>query len=369
MENPNAHGTNDAPPASPQVSPLEILTTIVRGWRTILVLPLVLALIVGIATFLQQRSYAATASFMTGAADNRAAGGAALLAQQFGINLGYERPGETPQFYVDLLRTRSLLRQVVESGYEVREEDGRVRRATLLDLYETRDDPRLPPRWDQAVEVLRRNLSTSVTGTGMVELTVVAAQPEVAEQIADRLLQLLDEFNTGIRQRRAREEGEFVADRVRDAHSELLAVETQLQQFLTQNRVYEHSPELVFQYVRLQRQVAVRQDVYSSLLGALEQNRIDALRDTPVLTVIDQPAESARPQPRGTITRAFLAFMLGLTLAILAAFVAEYVRRTRAAGDTHYRELEGAAREAWHDLRRPLLRVGRRRQRAVAGDS
>jgi hypothetical protein len=130
----------------------------------------------------------------------------------------------------------------------------------------------------------------------------------------------------------------------------------------------DHSPDLLFEQGRLQRQVAIRQEVYTSLLGAWEQNRIEALRDTPLLTVVDAPADSARPEPRGTITRTLLAFMLGLTIAVLAAFVAEFVRRTRAADHAHYRELEGAAREAWQNLREPILRVGGRRRRIAAGD-
>jgi uncharacterized protein involved in exopolysaccharide biosynthesis len=329
------------------------------------VLPVVLALAVGLVTLSGDRSYAASASFMTQTGDGRVMSGAAALAQQFGISLGQDRPGETSQFYVDLLRTRAVLRRAVETEYEYVERGGQVRRATLVEVYEAREDPRLPVPWSQAAEALRRSMSTSITGTGLVQLTVRAPEPRLAEQITERLLQLLEEFNTGLRQRRGEEEGDFVAARVSDAQAGLLTAEARLQAFLTQNRVFDHSPELVFEHGRLQRQVAIRQEVYTSLLRAYEQNRIDALRDTPLLTVVDHPAESARPLPRGTIMRSAMAFLLGLTVAVLIAFVAEFVRRTRSAGDARYRELEGAAREAWRDLRRPMLWVGGRRQRVA----
>jgi uncharacterized protein involved in exopolysaccharide biosynthesis len=355
-------------PQNAQVSVLEILTTIVRGWRPVVILPIVLALVVGVVTFLGPRQYAATMTFMTQGTDNRAGGGAAMLAQQFGISLGMDRPGETPQYYVDMLRTRAVLRPAVETSYEFVDREGRSRRATLIELYETRDDPRYPPPWDQAVDRLRRSLSTSVTGTGLVHVTVRAPHPEVAEQVAERLITVLNDLNTSVRQGRAESEGRFVGDRVRDAEAELLAAEAGLQDFLTHNRLFEQSPQLVFEHERLQRQVAIRQDVFTSLLRAREQNRIDALRDTPLLTVIDHSAGTARPQPRGTITRAILAFMLGLVVAVLVAFIAEFVRRTRSTGDPQYRALEGAAREAWQDIRRPRLWVGRR-EGVAAGDN
>jgi uncharacterized protein involved in exopolysaccharide biosynthesis len=368
MDQPQIHRASGSPPGAAQVSILEILATIVRGWRAVVVLPIVLALLVGITTYMQDRTYAATATFMTQGSDTRAAGGAAALAQQFGISLGGNRPGDTPQFYLDLLRTRAVLRATVETEYEFRDTEGRLRRANLIEVYGAREDPRLPPPWDQAAESLRRGLATSVTGTGLVHLTVPAPHPELAEQVTARLLELLDGFNGEVQRNRAYEEGRFLADRVSDAQADLAAAEDRLGAFLRQNRMFEQSPDLLFEHGRLQRQVAIHQDVYTSLLRAREQNRIDVLRDTPLLAVVDPPLGSARPQPRGTITRALMAFMLGLTLAILGAFIVEYVRRTRANGDPHYRELEGAARKAWEDFRHPARWVGRDRDKVAAGD-
>jgi uncharacterized protein involved in exopolysaccharide biosynthesis len=368
MEHPQIHTSTGPEPAGAQVSILEILATIIRGWRAVVVLPIVLALFVGITTFTQDRTYEATATFMTRASEGRVEGGAAALAQQFGISLGAERPGETPQFYLDLLRTRAVLRAAVETEYEFRDTQGRLRRANLIQVYQARDDPGLPPPWDQAAGMLRGALSTSVGQTGMLHLAVRAPYPDLAERVAGRLLELLDELSAEVRRGRAHEEERFVAERVRDAQDELILAEERLGSFLSQNRMFEGSPDLVFAHGRLQRQVAIRQDVYTSLLRAREQNRIDTLRDTPFLTIIDPPAGSARPQPRGTITRAFMAFMLGLALAILGAFIAEYARRSRANGDPHYRELKGAARQAWQDIRHPARWVGRDREKIAAGD-
>jgi uncharacterized protein involved in exopolysaccharide biosynthesis len=362
----------DAPPGperrDDEISLVEIANTILRQWRMVLTVPLVLALVVGLWTLSQDRKYAASASFIPQAAESRSGGGASALAQQFGVSLGTERPGESPQFYVDLLRSRTLLREAVESEYQVPAEDGTIRRANLIELFEIEEDRNVLPPWRRAADRLRDGISTSIAReTGLVQLTVSASNPALAEQIAERLLDILNTFNTEVRQSRAQEEGRLIGGRLTEAQAELRAAENALQEFLRQNREFRNSPELTFEHDRLQRQVAMRQEVYTSLLRSQEQARIDAVRDTPLFTVVDHPAGTAEPQGRGTVMRAILAFMIGLMVAVVLAFIREATRRGRDSEDPHYREFQGLARQAWEDLRRPKRWVRRGGERVAAG--
>ena len=342
------------PPDENEISLVEIANTVLRNWRVIVVLPVLLALVTGIWSFTRERSYAASASFMPEVADSRGSSGAAALAQQFGVSLTTERPGQSPQFYVDLLRSRTLLRRAAESEYQVPTEDDGLWRGTLLQYWELSEhDGSLPP-WRRATEALRDAISASVNReTGVVQLMVSADHPLLTEQIAERLLALLNEYNLDVRQSRAQEEARFISGRLTEAQTELRTAEGALQDFLRQNREFRNSPELTFEHERLQRHVTMRQEVYSSLMRSQEQARIDAVRDTPLFTVIDHPAGTAEPQPRGTVMRAMVAFMLGLMLAVFVAFVMEFARRSRETEDPQYQEFQGLAREAWNDLRRP----------------
>lgn len=335
------------------ISPVEIANTILRNWHVVALLPLAFALVAGVWTLTQSRTYAATATFMPQAAEGRRSSAASAVAQQFGVSLGSERPAQSPQFYVDLLQSLTILRDAVESEYDLPMENGTVRSATLVEIFEI-EEPDEIPTWRRAVRMLRENLSTSVNReTGVVRLTVTASHPALGEQVAERLLGLLNEFNLEVRQGRAQEEGRFFAGRVREAQAELLAAERLLQDFLRQNREFRNSPELAFEHDRLQRQVAMRQDVYTSLLRSQEEVRIDAVRDTPLLTVIDQPAGSAEPEGRGMILRVLLAFILGLFIALFIAFAREFTRRSREINDPEYREFKWLARQAWNEIRRP----------------
>jgi uncharacterized protein involved in exopolysaccharide biosynthesis len=269
---------------------------------------------------------------------------------------------------VDLLRSRTVLRDAVESEYQVPAEDGTTRRANLIELFDIGDGRSTLPPWRRAADELEDGISTSVAReTGLVQLTVSAPHPALAEQIAQRLLEILETFNREVRQSRAQEEGRFIGERLTEAQAELRFVENALQEFLRQNRDFRNSPELTFEHDRLQRQVAMRQEVYTSLLRSQEEARIDAVRDTPLFTIVDHPAGTAEPQGRGTVLRAILAFMLGLVVAVAVAFTREATRRGRESEDPHYREFQGLARQAWNDLRHPKRWVRRREKRVVAG--
>ena len=183
-----------------------------------------------------------------------------------------------------------------------------------------------------------------------------------------KLLELLNDYNLEARQTRAREESRFISGRMTEAQGEVRAAEDALERFLRQNRDFRNSPELTFQHDRLQRQVTARQEVYASLLRAQEQARIDGMRDTPVLQIIDAPAGTSQPQSRKVVLRTLVAFMLGLVLSLAFATIREAGRRGRLSNDPHYREFEDLVHRTWSDLRHPRRWVGRGERRVSAGD-
>lgn len=361
--------TNPPQPHEDKISLVEIVNTVLRNWRVVVVLPALLMLVTAVWSLTQDRRYVASASFMPQVAEGRGASGAAALAQQFGVSLGTERPGQSPEFYVDLLRSRTVLREAVESEYHVPTDEGRAWTGSLIQYWESDDEAGAGPPWRRASEILSDAISVSVSReTGVVGLTVSSDHSVLAEQIAERLLELLNEYNLEVRQGRAQEEGRFISGLLAQAQAELLDAERALQDFLGQNRDFGNSPELAFEYERLQRQVMMRQEVYTSLLRSQEQARIDAVRDTPVLTVIDHPAGSAEPESRRTIPRAVLAFILGLMLAVFIAFIKQFARRSRETDDPHYQELQSLSRKAWEDLRHPGRWMRKPDKRVAAED-
>lgn len=356
------------PPIEEKISFIEAANAVLRKWRVVVVLPLLFALAVGVRTLTQDRTYSASASFTPRVAESRTGGGAAALAQQFGVSLGTERAGQSPEFYMQLLRSTTLLRRAVDSQYKVPTDKG-VWSGTLIEYWHLNKKGGNVPSWRRATEILRGKITLSLTReTGVVGIRVSADNPKLAEQIAERLLSLLNAYNLEVRQSRAQEESRFISGRITEARSDLLVGERTLQDFLRQNREFRNSPDLMFEHDRLEREVLMRQEVYSSLLRSQEQVRIDAVRDTPLITIIDDPTGMGEPEGRGTVQRTIVAFVVGLILAVFIAFVTEFARRRRETEDAQYEEFRGLAREAWGDLLHPGRWMPRGKKRVTAED-
>jgi uncharacterized protein involved in exopolysaccharide biosynthesis len=355
MNQEREYGTDE----SGDLSMLELAAVGLRYRRMMVVLPLLMGLALALQAFLQQRRYVATASFYPQAAET---GGSRMvsLAQQFGISLTGTPGGETPQFYADLVQSREILHQAVESSYSVPGPDGSPSRITLIEWYDVDRDPgAVQPEWLLAVKELRENLSVAAKAeTGVVVLEVTMTRPDLAEQVAERLLDLLNQFNLQTRRSQAQEEVRFAGERIGEARRALIAAEDSLEAFLLRNRQFQNSPELAFEYDRRSREVGMRQQVYTSLAQAHEQSKIEAARDVPVITVISPPGGAAEPKSRGTVLRGIVGAAIGLLLALAVAFLREAVRRARLEGREEYRDLVLLKDEAWRELRRTVRRPG-----------
>lgn len=335
-----------------EVSFLSLATVLLRNWRLLVLIPVFLVAVTVLLVLSSERTYVARASFVPQSGEGSSMTAATGLARQFGLDVGRDRIGQSPQFYVDLLNGQTILRMAAQSEYAVAgpDPDGR---ATLIEILGVQDGRRGVTAWQRAVEKLRRRVHTSVAReTGIVTLSVSSTDPQLAEQIAARLLELMNEFNIEARQQRALDEGRFVSERLDEARRQLTEAEQAQEQFLSRNRAFQNSPELMLEYERLERQILMRQEVYTSLLRTYEQVRIDAVRDTPLLTVIDRPAAS--PEGRRGMFRVALAAVIGVILGILIALLRESLRGLRESESERYDQARQLLRQTWRDVRNPF---------------
>lgn len=112
----------------------------------------------------------------------------------------------------------------------------------------------------------------------------------------------------------------------------------------------------MFQQQRLQKELDLRQQVYTTLAQAYEQARIDAVRDTPVITIIEHPEGSAR-SAGGVFRNGFLGVIFGAILALGMVVVSEYVTRHRRESPEEYRELDRVWRETIGRLKPAIRRT------------
>lgn len=341
-----------------EVSLLELLNVLLRHRWKVIGVPLVVAVSVLCLTVLSPSAYTVGASFMP---QLRSGDGGQLsrlsgVASQFGIDVPSSDAGASPQFYADLITSRRVLSSAVGGEYTV-SRNGETVRGNLVEIWEIEAETVARAR-EKATQRLGEQLSvTTGPQTGVVRFSLTTEIPMLSKQIADRLIELVNDFNLQVRQSQASAQANFVGERLEHARAELRAAEDSLERFLERNRSFQNSPTLRFEHQRLQRQVDLKQQVVSSLATRYEEAQINEVRNTPVITIVSPPELPAAPDPSRLPLKTSLAMLLGGIAGVLWAFGVEFGRSARESERKDYREFQALREETVRDLRRIARRL------------
>ena len=282
------------------------------------------ALIAGLAglgwQLFQPRHFTSYASFI--GQSKRGGSPLAGFAAQFGLAGIGSDGAQSPQFFDDLVTTPGVLRDVASSTYNY-VDDGHPRSGTLVDIYAL--DPRDKPqdlKLQHATEHLAKQISTSLSPkTGLISLEVRSPNPDLSVQVAKNIIDKVDAVNLRLRQTQAVADRQFAEMRVSELGSELHAAENRLSEFMATNKDFRSSARLELEQQRLSREVEMRQSVYGSMAASYEQDRIESVRDNPVITIVDFPIRPAKADSRGLGKGLLIGLFLGGMLATLGAYL------------------------------------------------
>ena len=299
---------------------VEVVVALARRWQVVIAVPALASVVTLVLLLLTPDRYQAVTSFVPETRGRVGTPGMlAGLAAAAGITLSAGDPGQTPQFYADLLSSTPIVYGVLQSRFAALTPIGdgpSGDSVALVDYLQPGSDP-LPARLERAAKslggVTRVDLDRQ---TGVVRLTVVATKPTLAAAIAREYVHQLTIFNRDSRQSQARSRRVFAETRVADAERTLGDAESTMRAFYERNRVAT-SPGLRFEEGRLQRQLQIRQELYISLSRELEQARISEADESPAFTVIEAalvPTSKSGPNRRGTLLGVALV-VLGLTIS------------------------------------------------------
>lgn len=293
--------------------------------RSVVASALALLVLVLSIVLLEPRTYTSRTSFV--AQGSVPVGGNVVgLAAQLGLGAGAGAASESPAFYAELLRSREVMREVVGEEYTL--VDGR--KGLLPDLIDVKKGDSVW-RVNQAMRWLDGATKATVSDrTGVVQLQVHAPDPRLAAQLGNALLGELSRFNLDRRRSRGAAERQFADKRLSEAQADLHAAEERQRAFLEHNRQYASSPELQLRFERLSADVARSSQIRGTLAQMFEQARLEEIRDTPVITVLDKPEVPTAPDGRGVALRAILSLIGGGALGIAFATLRKFVQRLRA---------------------------------------
>jgi uncharacterized protein involved in exopolysaccharide biosynthesis len=329
---------------SPALDLASFLALAHRSWRFVLAIAFLLGVITFALTLGMQRRFTTHAMILP---DTKTVGGlsAALtgMASQFGLQLGEGMGTKSPRLYADLATSRTILERMLATP--VSSTQAGPRRPLIDWVVAPRTDSL--DRLEQGVRRLAKAISVRTDlQTGVVRVDVVAKDPLVAANAANALLQYFGEFNLHQRQTQGHERRAFVEKRMTSAVGDLNASEESVRFFLERNRSYQSSPQLVYEFGRLQRQLELRQQVYLTLARELETARIEELNDTPLFTIVDSARAPVKPSSPRRFFLTVSGAVLGFVAAAFLVIVIENLRRRAADGDAEARRMHDRWRAA-----------------------
>ena len=222
--------------------------------------------------------------------------------QSLATNLGMNMPNNDQDFNIpDVVQSRLIAQKVLDKKWT-------SQTGSELSLIELWRMDKLPwhsffrqvlsdPAYiqERAIKNLIRHVEVIEDGsTGLIRITVTLEDPfvsaSVANFIGDRVQSYIQKENSA----QTTKEKLFISDRLLIVKKELETLELKLKDFKERNRGYVDSPELFMVYSRLFREVEAKKQVYVTLQQQLELSRIEEVKQTPILHILDHAIPSSR---------------------------------------------------------------------------
>lgn len=349
------------------MSTFALANHLLRHARVVILLPLLAFVLTAAYISTRDQNYVATSRFLSAKADFGSANAGGGVVSQLNRLVGGSSGNSDLMFYRFLVPSTAFLREAAKSEYEFTRTtdsgDPETVRGTLAEIYG--GNPPNESADERASLGILKSLVTSnlEPGTGFVSITVQAPWPGLAVAVNNRLLDLVNEFNVEQRQSQAAAEREFVEMRLAQAQAELEEVEAELVSFLERNQRIDQAPRLRYEAMRLESAVELKRAINSSLAQSYEQARINEVRNTPVVNVVERPEDTVyRPDPGNAPLRyGMMAFLIVALLIIGFLAVRAYFARQSEEHPDDFHEFRRLARES--------LPIPARLRRRLAGRS
>jgi len=265
---------------------------------------------VAVISLLQPRQYVATAEFLLQEPSSSMSGqGLAQIASQLGVA---STPGSGPSgyFYAEWIRSFEIMRDASRISYKA------INNSDLYSLFEIDKERREADSY--VVRALRKHVRTRYDRVlSTVNIEVQFENPALASEIGRQLLNLLNVYGAQRRMTVGRTEREFVGRRLSNAQDSLAISEKEYAEFILTNRRLSESPELSLRATRIQRRISQHQATVQLLNQQYEAARLQELRDTPVMSVVQRPEETVEPVARGTAFKTAIAFVTALLFQLI----------------------------------------------------
>ena len=165
--------------------------------------------------------------------------------------------------------------------------------------------------------------------TPLVEIYVTSGEPEFCALVNWSIINTLDSLQKSFRLSQIKDKKLFIESRAADVEKELIFAEEKLKEFREQNRVILQSPTLLLEEARLEREIMLKMQLFTTLKTEYEMARIEEVEDTKMVQILDEPNVPIRRISPNTKNRVILAGFLGIIFGFLIPLSKDWFKKNQ----------------------------------------
>jgi len=251
----------------------------------------------------------------------------------------------TSEYYTVLLKSSPFLERIAYKKFFSKELGEEVDLISYYQIEAGNETERLI----KATRVIGGGLELSTARTTkVVSLSYSSGEPELSAAIVNAFLEELITYNQDIRDTKAKQNREFIEDRLEENRKLLKKAEVELADFTSKNKKIV-TPDLEIELGRLKRNVKVQEEVYMMLKKQLELAKIEEQEKKLVIEILEKASAPLYKRSPKTKRNVILAGLVSVFLFIGLAFVLEYVS-TMNPKEEGYREFYKHIKDIKNDL-------------------
>jgi len=158
-------------------------------------------------------------------------------------------------------------------------------------------------------------------------LEVTAFEAKFSADLARAVIEELDNHQREYNNAQVLETRRFIEERIFEVGKELNSAEEALKNFRVRNRRMDNSPNLLLGQQRLSREVAVLTGVFTTLKQQLENAKIDEVKESNYVIVLDQPEVPIFRSAPNKKQMVVLSGFAGISMAVALVFLLELLNR------------------------------------------
>ena len=290
--------------------------------KFILFITLLFAFIGTGSSFLLDKEYTAEISLYPAKNDfNQGLGQFQSLAANLGINkLNNDQDFNIP----DVVKSRLIANKVIKEKWEG--QNGKE--IDLISLWEINKQTWLTGFLsgdvdssfivEKAIEKFNQHVNvTEDRITGLIKISTIFKDPLIASEIANFIGNQVELYIQKENSAQSTKEKIFILERLAIVKNELEKSELELKKFKERNRGYEESPELFMIFSQFFREVEVKKEVYLTLQQQLELARIEEVKKSPILHILDHAVPPVKKSSPNRVLFLIIFALFGFMLSTL----------------------------------------------------